>query len=250
VGATGAVATAAYVVQGALGEQLPEGLHWALLGVGAVLTVAALVQTEQITSQASHRRAAAEQTTRSAEQSVLVSRTKINDGLKSFVTLLDGVVNAHTKQVRDNLQRAMVEVTINFASVYLGADRTRACFFEYEAGPPRRLKCVSSTGRDDEPRTEFVDGTDEGKHIFAVLESKTGTILWPDVVEKPPPGASDSTTYKTFISARVASGTTLYGMLGVDSPEAGTLTVSDEIFVGIIAHMLGIARAAGVKQGR
>jgi hypothetical protein len=248
VGAPGVIATAAYVLQGAFGEQWPAWLRWLMLGIGGILTFTSLALNGRLAFKESQLKLAAEKSVDDTERAVVRYRTRIDDGLGSFVTLLDGVVNATNASLRRQRQDAMIEATISFA-IRLGKERTRACYFRYSEGPPERLSYVRSTGRDDEPRSEFVDGTDAGHFIFQVLGSRKGTILWKDVGENPPPGTDvDSVTYRTFISAKVSSGRILYGMLGVDSPEVGALTEQDEIFVGIIARMLGIALASGDRR--
>jgi GAF domain-containing protein len=248
VGIPGFIAAAAYVLQGAFREDWPHWISWSLLGVGGALTFWALAAAARIATKETRLRVATEQAAQDAAQAVIKYRQRINDGLRSHVILLNAVVNPQTANERRELQSAMKEATVNFASARLGTERTRACFFKYEPGPPRRLVHDRSTGRDDQPRPEFVDGTPAGSFVFGVLDSPKGTRLWQDVESSPPPGSTNSGTYKTFITAKVASGDKLFGMLGIDSPEPGVFNQHDEIFVGIIAMLLGTALAAGNRR--
>ncbi len=250
VGIPGIIAAAAYVLQGAFREDWPGWISWSLLGAGGALTFWALASAARIATKETRLRVATEQAAQDAEQAVIKYRQRINDGLRSHVILLNAVVNAQTANERRELQGAMKEATINFASARLGTERTRACFFRYEPGPPRKLVHDRSTGRDDQPRGEFVDGTAAGSFVFSILDSNKGTKLWPDVQGNPPPGFADagSDSYRTFITAKVASGDKLFGMLGIDSPDPGVFNEHDEIFVGIIALLLGTALAAGNRR--
>jgi GAF domain-containing protein len=249
VGVPGTPAAAAYVLQGAFGEQWPNWLRWSLLGVGAVLTLTALALTARVASQESGARQAAERVGQKVAQALAKYQTEVNDGWGSFVALLDDVVNAPSAARRRELQNAMIMATISLAAG-IGTERPRACYFKSEGvHPNRRLVLVHFIGRDDQPRPEFAEGTAEGSFAYDVLEGPKGTRLWADTVQVPPPGSTQGRTYKTFIAAKVEGGGTLFGMLGVDSPEPKSFTAQDETLAGIIAHMLGIALAAGRRGG-
>jgi hypothetical protein len=51
------------------------------------------------------------------------------------------------------------------------------------------------------------------------------------------------TDYKTFISAPVAAGDTIFGFLGVDAPNPGDLTKHDKDLIGLLTQILSAALA-------
>ncbi len=246
VGIPGSLAAGAYVLQAQVGEQLPSWLHWTLLIAGGLATVAALFMPTQVMSHQLERSEAEQRLTRAIEESVATYRVKINDGLRSFVGLLDQIINAAPTERRE-LQGSMIQATMNFAAITLGDGlHTRACYYRYEPGPPRRLCKRQYAGRADEPRREFVEGDGAGDFIFRTFSGKR-TILYPyDTIDDLPPIQHDA-QYSTFISAPVTSGDVLFGMLSVDSPRVGDLTQQDKIFIAIIAQILGSALAVGKR---
>jgi hypothetical protein len=244
IGIPSVLAATAYVLQVQLGEQLPQWLHWTLLGVGGVSTLAALLIPGRAASQEYRRREEAEQITRDVQSAIADYRIKINDGLRPFVGLLDRIINAASLNEQRLRQGSMIQATMNFASVRLGGgQRTRACYFKYHPGPPRRLVYNGQyTGRDDQPRRQFTEGEAPGDYIFEILTARR-TVLHPDETASNEPPMRTDAQYKTFITSTVASGDTLFGMLSVDSTDVGDLTTQDKIFVAIVAQILGSALA-------
>lgn len=244
VGIPGTLAAVAYVLQAQVGEQLPGWLHWTLLLLGGLATVAALFMPTQVMSHQLERSEAENRLTRAIEESMASYRVRINDGLRSFVVLLDEIINARPAERRE-LQGSMIQATMNFAAVTLGDGlRTRACYYRFEPGPPRRLCTRQYAGRHDEPRREFVEGEPAGDYVFRCFKDRRAVLHPQDTAGDPPP-VHPNAGYRTFISAPVTSGETLFGMLSVDSPEVGGLTQQDKIFVTIIAQILGSALAVG-----
>jgi hypothetical protein len=244
VGIPGVLAAGAYVLQAQVGEQLPGWLHWTLLIAGGLATVAALFMPTQVMSHQLERSEAEQRLTHAIEESVAGYRVKINDGLRSFVGLLDQIINARPTERRE-LQGSMIQATMNFAAVTLGDGlRTRACYYRYEPGPPQRLCKRQYAGRADEPRREFVEGDGAADYIFRTFTGKR-TILHPHDTVGDLPLIEHNAQYCTFISAPVSSGDTLFGMLSVDSTRFGDLTQQDKIFISIIAQILGSALAIG-----
>jgi hypothetical protein len=182
--------------------------------------------------------------TRTIEASMATYRVKINDGLRAFVVLLDEIINARPAERRE-LQGSMIQATMNFAAVTLGDGlRTRACYYRFEPGPPRRLSTRQYAGRQDEPRREFVEGEPAGDYVFRCFKDRRA-ILHPHDTAGDRPPMHPGSGYHTFISAPVTSGDTLFGMLSVDSTRVGDLTQQDKIFITVIAQLLGSALAVG-----
>lgn len=244
VGIPGTLAATAYVLQAQVGEQLPGWLHWTLLILGGLATVAALFMPTQVMSHQLEHSEAEKRVTRTIEESMAGYRVKINDGLRSFVVLLDEIINARPTERRE-LQGSMIQATMNFAALTLGdGRRTRACYYRFESGPPRRLCTRQYAGRQDEPRREFVEGDPAGDYVFRSFGGRRAVLHPHDTAGDPPP-MHPTSAYRTFISAPVVSGETLFGMLSVDSPDVGDLTQQDKIFITIIAQILGSALAIG-----
>ena len=114
----------------------------------------------------------------------------------------------------------------------------RMCFFKLGCATPRTLSCDIWEGG-VKPRTDFVEGTDEGDFAFRTLDFDEVTFISDDFeCEKPP--LWDSRRYKCYMSSPVMYGDKLLGMLTVDSANTAALSESDKPFVKAIAALLAV----------
>ncbi|MBA2552173.1 MAG: GAF domain-containing protein [Geodermatophilaceae bacterium] len=169
---------------------------------------------------------------RAAEALELSARTELrlamNDALDPVVRQIGRIATAAVGPERDALREQAIPFVLTAATQVIGPDRTRACWFVLESGPPRLLQPVASVGRAGPPRTEFVTGTPRGDAALAMIE-RDEQYFCRDVDEEPPLGwvSSGSHEYRTFVAVPVTAGNTAFGMLTIDAPNAGDLTGDD-----------------------
>ncbi|WP_156365282.1 hypothetical protein [Sciscionella sediminilitoris] len=224
-----------------LSERLPGWAHWTLLGIGALATVLALVFPARTARKETIHRQAAMQV---ADEQVARYRTGLHDVLLPLSELLDRVISAKRASDRKAAQNRLTQAVVDLAARHLGQERTRACYFELEHGPPRRLICHGIySGRDRGPVTVFDETTDDGSHVFANIIDQLSSEFQPAVPSLDALAHRDARPYQTYIACAVSSGEAASGMLTVDAPEKGDLADQDEAFIRLLAQVLGTALA-------
>jgi hypothetical protein len=194
------------------------------------------------TRQARRRQWAAEDSERLARIDTRIQIADVLRPLAETLAKMPSLSKAEKKQQCESMKRGVVDA----AAELLGPDRSRAGWFEYRDERPPRLVPVAELrrGRADPQRTEFIQGTLEGDSALQLLENDT-TRFCPDVDLEPPPGWSREahSDYRTFISAGVVAGDRKFGMLTLDSLEAGDLTDNDVYAMSLLAKVLAAALA-------
>ncbi len=143
------------------------------------------------------------------------------------------------------LQERVRWMVVKTAAEIIGPDQgTRSCYFDLEAGPPKKLvPTMYHAGRVGNTRSTFIEGTPGGDDAIAMVESN-GHRLCTDTGIDPPPGWNNKTRdYRTFISVAVVAGNTAYGMLTVDALNPGDLEERDVDVLAVMAGLVGIAMA-------
>jgi len=161
---------------------------------------------------------------------------------------LDPIIRSLASGVKTpGLQERVLWMVVKTAAEIIGPDHgTRSCYFELQAGPPKRLVPTDyHAGRMGNTRSNFVEGTPSGKDAIAMVESN-GHLLCKDTRTSPPPGwGMKERDYRTFISVAVAVGDTAYGMLTVDALNPGDLEERDVDLLTVMAGLVGIAMTMG-----
>jgi hypothetical protein len=173
-------------------------------------------------------------------------RVAMNDALDPIVRQL-GRIGTAGRRERDELRQQTIPMVLYSASLLIGPDRVRACWFRlHNWRGPRRLRPELSEGRADALRTEFVEGTPSGDSVFELLTHNTHRFC-EDVLASPPPGwdPKHPHEYRTFISVPVVAGNTAFGLLTVDSLLPGDLTEGDVPLLRLLAGLLADAMAYG-----
>lgn len=182
--------------------------------------------------------------TKELDQVRLQSRLELNEAIDPIVRKLGYLSVTRTRTTAHATLRAEVmALTVTIAYKIVGPDSgTRACFFEFEAGPPKRLRPTEHHyGRMGTTRSEFVGGTADGDAAIGMVEGDHHRLCR-DVRSEPPPGWNDKTRdYLTFISVPVIAGGIAYGMLTVDSLEPGDLDEDDVNVLRVLAGLLAVA---------
>lgn len=219
----------------------PERVVW--LTAGAILTAFAvglplLVQVkarrerDDVTAHAVH-----------TQEQVLLA---VQDTLDPFVNLLARITTAATDDEREQLRAAAILGLVEAGAQLIGPDRSRASYYALDEGPPRALRPTPfSAGRAIPPSQVFIAGTRLGDDVIGLVDRGEHRFV-ADVAATPPPGwGGTEHGYRTFISVPVGTEAAKYGMLSIDAPEPGDLTVVDVPFVRLLAGLLTTALGTG-----
>ncbi len=170
------------------------------------------------------------------------TRLALNDALEPVVTLLGNLALEPGEHERAEMREKAVTLVLTTAADLIGPDRSRACWFRLEEGPPKTLVPAEHAGRAGSANTTFVEGTPAGDAAIGMVLDD-GDRLCGDIEDDPPPGwdSAKERDYRTFISVSVIAGDTAYGMLTLDALEPDELTVEDK---GLLRLMAGVLAAA------
>lgn len=186
----------------------------------------------------------------SAEEAARVARARLqtafNDTLAPVAQQIAKVATATSGERREAMKAQSVSKVLHGAVNLVDADRSRACWFELVAGPPRSLQPRDHAGRAIAPTTVLCEGTPQGDSAFAALDHGEGRYV-PDVETSPPAGwdASLSRAYRTFIAVPVTAGSRCFGMLTLDSLQPADLTGDEVPLLRLLADLLADALAIG-----
>ncbi len=135
-----------------------------------------------------------------------------------------------------------IPLVLKTAAEFIGPDRSRACWFWLEPGPPKQLTPDQSAGRAGSPSTTFTEGTPSGDAAVGMVLADEDRLC-EDIETSPPPGwdSTKQRDYRTFISVSVIAGDTAYGMLTLDALEPGDLTAEDKGLLRLMAGILAVA---------
>jgi hypothetical protein len=170
---------AALVTQSTAGSAL---VLWACVQVAAAAAAWLIPQVRQLLSE--RGRATAQE--REFEARVTMALA-MNDALDPVLTLLGKLTAEEDPGEREKLQAQAVPLVLATASALIGPDRSRACWFLLEPGPPLQLTPVGAAGRAGSPSTVFVRGTPDGDAAIDMVLNDEDWIC-EDVLIDPPPG--------------------------------------------------------------
>jgi hypothetical protein len=170
------------------------------------------------------------------------TRVAINDALDPILRLLGNLALEREEVPRNQIRAQAIPLVLKTAAEFIGPERSRACWFRLEPGPPTSLVPTDFAGRAGSPSTTFEEGTTSGDAAIGMVLSDEDRIC-EDILVDPPPGW-DSTKqrhYRTFISVSVIAGDTAYGMLTLDALEPGDLSTEDKGLLRLMGGILAVA---------
>jgi hypothetical protein len=187
------------------------------------------------------------------------TQVEIGSAINAMITsILKGLADLKDATPRDaiayrrNLRDTVQQLAVNIAPQIVGPEgQTRSYYFDFQAGPPKRLVATHWGGArvwSREPKIgPFVENTIHGDYVINKVEENQ-TEFYRDLKENQPDGFDISKLeYRTFISVPVASAlgdmNTAYGLLSVDAPEPGQLVVTDLALMSVMAGLVTIAMA-------
>lgn len=247
------LAAGAYVAQVIAGADLPFWQIIALTIFGGLATAAVIVLAAVQTAGEARKRREAEAASADAaalaSQAVQGFQEALNDIFLPFSGILARAVTVSSAD-RPALQAEAKRAVVNYVARFINANRARACYFELvDLNGSQRLECQDVyDGRSGAPKTVFRRGNPFHERVFQQLEERK-TEFWPNLDQNGPSGFPATRTYKTYISAPVATQEKVYGLLTVDALEPGELTEDHEPFVRLFAQLLAVA-LKGNKQRR
>jgi hypothetical protein len=172
------------------------------------------------------------------------TRVAMNDALDPILRLLGNLALEGDEVVRNQMRAQAIPLVLKTAAEFIGPDRSRACWFKLEPGPPRRLEPTDFAGRAGSPSTTFTAGSPAGDAAIGMVLADEDRLC-EDIETAPPPGwdSTKERDYRTFISVSVIAGDTAYGMLTLDALDAGTLDAEDKGLLRLMAGVLAVALA-------
>ena len=226
---------AAYASQKVDGKEV-----WLLVGLQFVLTAFAFLipQVRQLRAKNAETTAEVRELEARAD-----TRAAVNDALDPILRQLGKISAERSKPARDRLIAQSIPFVLNAASNLIGAERSRACWFELTDDAPPRLVPQLDAGRSGSASTIFEPNTQSGDAAIGMVLA--GENLLCRDIDTEPPGwdSSKQRDYKTFISVSVTAADTVFGMLTLDALEAGDLTNDDLHMLGLMASALAAALA-------
>lgn len=239
-GISGLSAAVPYVIAVEMGERTATPWGWVAVAAGGLLTLLAVAlpawdQRRHRTSQVDADEAAA------LAQARLL--TTVHDTLTPIARHLVKTASSGPDR-RAACQSQLVMMILQSMIELGGVAQARACWFELDdTAKRRRLVPAGHQGRAQGPTTVFAEGTVEGQDVFDSMDLGEGRVS-EDVDTNPPAGWGDRRRqYKCFLAVPVKAGDTLFGMLTLDSKQAGALTGDIIPLLHLLAALLASALA-------
>jgi hypothetical protein len=213
-----------------------KGTVWTLVSVVATALAFLIPQVRQVA--ASRAEATAEE--REIEARV-ETRVAVNDALDPILRLMGNLALEGDELIRNQIRAQIIPLVLKTAAEFIGPDRSRACWFRLEPGPPQQLVPAEFAGRAGSPSTTFSAGTPAGDAAIGMVLADEDRLC-DDILQDPPPGWDSTKTrdYRAFISVSVIAGDTAYGMLTLDALEPGELTAEDKGLLRLMAGVLAV----------
>jgi transcriptional regulator with GAF, ATPase, and Fis domain len=170
------------------------------------------------------------------------TRVAMNDALDPILRLLGNLALEPDDVLRNQMRAQAIPLVLKTAAEFIGPERSRACWFRLDAGPPTHLVPTDFAGRAGAPTTTFEEGTPAGDAAIGMVLADQDRLC-EDVQIDPPPGWDPvkERDYRTFVAVSVIAGDTAYGMLTLDALEPGDLTVEDKGLLRLMAGVLAVA---------
>lgn len=237
----GATTVIAWVAQVQLGGALSTPVRLALLVLGALSALLAVLLPLRFARQQEILRISAQETAVIAVEEYRLRTADIFIPLARLVGEITVEGDGNRKAL---LKTRLTQMAVDLALRSNKAPQGRACFFEYVPGPPRNFVCAIHAGRADGPRGDFVETSDRGRAVLDLVAAKK-TRLVPDTSAEYVQGFDpDGADYEAFICAPVVAGSQIFGILTLDSPAAKSLDDNDKREVQLVAMLLAAGLGA------
>lgn len=192
------------------------------------------------------RQIRSEQRQADAEQREFDTRVEaellFNDALEPIVRLLGELAVQSRRGPKEQLRAQAVPLVLATATSLIGPDRSRACWFALEPGPPERLVPQESLGRAGDVTTVFERGSPAGDAALDLVTSD-GQLRVPDVAAEP--GSvwqlDGGTEHRSLLAVAVTVSNVAYGMITLDALEPDSLTADDLSLLRLVAGALAVA---------
>jgi GAF domain-containing protein len=165
----------------------------------------------------------------------------IRDALKPIAEYIEQLPALPTAARLERLRTA----TFAAATALVWELRTVECiranvFALVQDDDPERMEWMAHAGRGDTPRP-FIEGTTRGDAALKFIQ-EDNPAFYPDLDREHPVGWEGSGSgYRTFISVPVFTENNRYGIVTVDAPKPGALSLGDRYFVEVVAELMAVA---------
>ena len=232
-------AIGAYVLSAQAGDAAGRDRVWLLVAGGACVALTVLAGAAKQLRDAWRVRSA-EQVAVDAEEEL---GTALNGAFAPITGYLGELADATSPTGRAIIAGKIRQAVVD-AAVSLTVPGARSAFYRRSASGDR-LTRDSYAGRSMLPRFSFVAGTPDGDTVLDLVE-RGDLVFIEDVEADPMITPSAPGTYRSVIAVAVTAGRQRIGMLTVDAPEVGELTVTDVEMVRVLANLLGSGLAQTV----
>lgn len=176
---------------------------------------------------------------RTVDQALERLRGRLRDELLPFASTLAEMPqvplaarSAYLKPVATQAVIALRELT------EVHVPRVRANIYLLDAAE-QSMESLAHSGRGDRPKP-FVAGTARGVNALEFVAG-TATAYYPDLRQQRPSGYDGSMSgYQSFIAVPIWTESGHYGMVTVDAPIPGSLTVGDVSLAELVAELMSI----------
>jgi GAF domain-containing protein len=188
-----------------------------------------------------------------AERTVTRAMVTINDALGPIACQSARLASLSDPSERAGVKDQLLTMILNSVGEVLTigrpTKRIRVCWYSYDA-VAEKLEPGPHVGRSSAPITVFSSGSTEGMAVLERLKTKK-PIVCGNVRKSPPVGWSEDQhgDYKSLMAMPVIAGQVPLGMLFLDAPRVGALTVQDVPIVKLFADSLAGALVLGAKSG-
>ncbi|MEF2977616.1 GAF domain-containing protein [Subtercola sp. YIM 133946] len=213
---------------------LGRGPFWWLLVPGALLVLVSIASQVNRTVRDSRR-------TRSLEDERSELRRKLRDALRPIPELIAQMPPLSYAARAERLQGiAQASATALYMLVSPHTDDVRANVYTLESEPVDQMVWLAHVGRGQTPGP-FVAGTPRGDAALAFIQ-QLQPEFYDDLSKQTPPGYGGTMSdYETYIAVPIWTDQSLYGMVTIDAPLAGSLTVGDQYMVELVAELMAAA---------
>lgn len=208
--------------------------QWWLFALGALLVLVSIGFQVYKTVRDSRRR-------RSLEDERSELRRTLRDALRPIPELIAQLPALSYAARSERLQGiAQASATALYMLVAPHTEAVRANVFVLESEPTDRMVWLAHVGRGQTPGA-FVSGTARGDAALSFIQ-KLVPIFYEDLAETRPPGYRGTMSdYDTFIAVPIWTDQSVYGMVTIDAPEPGSLTLGDQYLVELVAELMATA---------
>lgn len=225
-------AAGAYVCAAEAGT-VGGGWKTVLLAVGAVLAGATVAFGAVQQVRGRRRQRAAEQIAVDAKEGLSLT---LSGALAPITKYLGDLTAAQDEPSAETIMGQLLQAVVD-AAVRLTAPDSRCAFYALDESATTLVR-EAYAGRPALPREAFRAGTPDGDFVLDLV-ARGDLVFVPDVAADPVVTPTTPGAYETVVAVAVTAGSESLGLLTVDAPHTGDLSMTDVELVRVLANLLG-----------